>query len=153
MLLRFDPLRELDRLSDNVGTRTWAGIAPLDAYRKGDEFHVFVDLPGVTPQGIDLTVERNVLTVRAERRWAGEEGIEVLVSERPQGEITRRLFLGESLDTDGISANYEDGVLHLVVPVRERAKARKVVVGASRQGVIETKEAEVPNNGAVPVGA
>lgn len=153
MLLRFDPFRELDRLAENASTRTWASIAPLDAFRQGDEFHVFVDLPGVKQDSIDVTVERNVLTLRAERRWPGEEGVEMLVSERPQGEIARRLFLGESLDVDSIAAKYEDGVLHLVIPVRERAKARRVSVTSGRAEAIDTSGVRAANPEPVGAGA
>jgi len=87
----------------------------MDAYRHGDQFLVHFDLPGADPSSIELTVEKNVLTVKAERRWQRGEGDEVLVAERPQGSFTRQLFLGETLDTDHIDANYENGVLTLTI--------------------------------------
>lgn len=149
MLLRFDPFREIDRLTNGVGTRVWQSGVPMDAYRQGDEFHVEMDLPGVHPDAIDLTVEKNVLTVKAERRWVPAEGVEVVVNERPQGELVRRLFLGESLDTERIQADYEAGVLRLTIPVAERSKARRVEVntgGSTPSGVaIDTGSSEVPS--------
>jgi HSP20 family protein len=106
---------------------------PLDVYRRGDKFVVRVDLPGIEPSSLDVTIEKNVLTVKAERTWAPADGDEILVSERPQGTFTRRLFLGEGLDTEHVAANYEQGVVTITVPVAEQAKARKVEVTAGAQ--------------------
>jgi HSP20 family protein len=130
MLMRFDPFRELDRLSDQVLGQGRTPVMPMDAYRKGDEFVIHFDLPGVDPGSIDLTTEKNVVTVRAERRWQREEGTEFVVAERPQGEFSRQLFLGDGLDPSGIIAAYDNGVLSLRVPVAEQAKPRKVEVTA-----------------------
>ena len=105
---------------------------PLDAYRIGDVFHVDLDLPGVQPGSIEVTVEKNVLSVKAERQWK-TEGVEIVVSERPVGTFTRELFLGENLDTDRIAASYEDGVLRLTIPVAEQAKARRIEVSTSEK--------------------
>jgi HSP20 family protein len=131
MVMRFDPFRELDRLNQELwgSNQRRATTMPLDAYRQGDSFFIHFDLPGVDPSTIDLTVEKNVLTVRADRRfeWAGE-GVEVLVAERPQGTFSRQLFLGETLDPDHIEARYEQGVLTLTIPVAEAAKPRRVQV-------------------------
>jgi len=129
--MRFDPFRELDRLTEQVTGASRAPTMPMDAYRSGDRFIVHFDLPGVDADGIDLTVEKNVLTVRAERTTTREDAEEVLVAERPQGVFTRQLFLGESLDPAGVSANYEQGVLTLTIPVAEQAKPRRVQVSAS----------------------
>jgi HSP20 family protein len=131
MLMRTDPFRELDRLTQQVlGTPARPAPMPIDAYRQGDSFVVEFDLPGVTTDSIDLTVEQNVLTVRASRqRTTGES--ELIVAERPHGTFSRQLFLGESLDTEGVEANYTDGVLTLRIPVAERAKPRKVSVSSS----------------------
>lgn len=129
MLMRFDPFAELDRLTRNdLGRRPSA--MPMDAYRSGEQFVVRFDLPGVDPATIDLTVEKNVLTVRAERSWKPAQGDEVVVSERPQGTFTRQLFLGETLDSERLEAHYDQGVLTLTVPVAERARPRKVEVTA-----------------------
>ena len=135
MLMRTDPFRELDRLTQQVfgqqGTWSRPAVMPMEAYRQGEQFVVHFDLPGVDPESIDLNVERNVLTVKAERRpTANSEGIETLVAERPYGVFTRQLFLGEALDTDRIEAHYDAGVLTLHVPVAEQAKPRKIEVSA-----------------------
>lgn len=136
MLMRFDPFRDLDRLAAQAfgPARSWTGTMPLDAYRRGDRFFVHVDLPGIDPDSVDLTVERNVLTLKAERRWEPAEGDEVLVSERPRGAITRQLFLGENLDTDRIEAAYDHGVLTVMIPVAETARARKIEIGTGTGG-------------------
>ncbi|MGW3961790.1 Hsp20/alpha crystallin family protein [Amycolatopsis sp. NPDC005003] len=139
MLMRTDPFRELDRLTQQVlGTAgTWSKPAamPMDAYRAGDEFVVCFDLPGVAPDAIDLDIERNVLTVKAERRpLQGGDDVEMHVSERPLGVFSRQLFLGESLDTDHIAADYEAGVLTLRIPVAEKAKPRRIEIGGDRAG-------------------
>ena len=102
----------------------------MDAYRRGDRFFVHLDLPGVDPDSIEVTCERNVLTIRAERRFDVEEGDELIVSERPQGVFSRQLFLSEGLDTDAIEANYEHGVMTLELPVAQ-AKARRIEIGRS----------------------
>jgi HSP20 family protein len=131
MLMRFDPFRELDRVTQLLsqpGGTTRQMTMPMDAYRDGDRFIVQFDLPGVDPSSIDLTVEKNVLTVRAERSWPRKEGQDVVVTERPQGTFSRQLFLGESLDTEHVDASYEQGVLTLTIPVAEQAKPRKVEV-------------------------
>jgi HSP20 family protein len=140
MLMRTDPFRELDRLTQQVlGTSSRPAAMPFDAYRKGDEFFVHFDLPGVNPDSIDLTVEKNVLTVHAERGRPSTEGAELIVSERPVGVFSRQLFLGETLDTDQIDAEYTDGVLTLRIPIAEQAKPRKVKigVGSSERAAIE----------------
>ena len=131
MLLRFDPFRELDRLSQQLWDegKTASRVVPMDAVRHGDRLTVSFDLPGVDPSSIDLTVERNQLTLTAERHPRQGEGEELLVSERPRGTFTRRLFLGDTLDTDRIEADYRDGVLEVTIPVAEQAKARKVSIG------------------------
>ncbi|MFE9837881.1 Hsp20/alpha crystallin family protein [Streptomyces sp. NPDC005551] len=129
MLMRTDPFRELDRLTQQVlGTAARPAAMPMDAFRVGDTFVVELDLPGVAPETIDLDVERNVLTVRAERRPSSGEDAEVVITERPAGTFSRRLFLGETLDTERIDASYEAGVLRLAIPVAERAKPRKIAI-------------------------
>lgn len=136
MLMRWDPFRELDRLSEQAwtGLRARQSVMPMDAYRRGEHFVVHFDLPGIDPSTIDLTVEKNVLTVAAERGWPREEGDEIVVAERPQGAFSRQLFLGESLDADHIDASYDQGVLTLTVPIAEKAKPRKVEVSTGGAG-------------------
>lgn len=132
MLMRTDPFRDLDRLTQQVfGTVTRPAAMPMDAYRKGTDFYVHFDLPGIDPDSIDLEVEQNVLTVRAERAPIGAEGAEMIVSERPVGTFTRQLFLGETLDAESIAADYRSGVLTLTIPVREAAKPRKLAITRS----------------------
>ena len=132
MLMRTDPFRDLDRLAQQVlGTPARPAAMPIDAYRRGDEFVVEFDLPGVEPASIDLTVEKNVLTVHAQRQRVDVEGVEMLVGERPQGTFSRQLFLGETLDTDRIDATYADGVLTLRLPIAEKAKPRRVPINVS----------------------
>jgi HSP20 family protein len=129
MLMRTDPFRELDRLTQQVlGTTARPAAMPMDAFREGDTFVVELDLPGVDPETIDLDVERNVLTVRAERRPSAGENAEVLIAERPSGTFSRQLFLGETLDTERIDAAYDAGVLRLRIPVAEQAKPRKITI-------------------------
>ena len=142
MLMRTDPFRDFDRLAQQVlGTPARPAAMPIDAYRHGDEFVVEFDLPGVDTGSIDLTVEKNVLTVHAQRARASLEGVELLVGERPQGTFSRQLFLGEGLDTDRIDANYADGVLTLRLPIAEKAKPRRVPinVAAGAQKAIDAK--------------
>ena len=129
MLMRFDPFRDLDRLTQQFsGSRQWM---PMDAYRKDDHVYVHFDLPVVDPDSIELTVERNSLEVSAERSWYYADTIDVLASERPQGKVSRQLLLGENLDLDHLEANYDRGVLTLTIPVAESAKPRKVQIGTS----------------------
>jgi HSP20 family protein len=141
MLMRTDPFRDLDRLTQQVfGTATpgtWSRptAMPMDAYRSGDEFIVHFDLPGVTPDAVDIDVDRNVLTVKAERRPLTADGdVEMQVSERPLGVFSRQLFLGDTLDAEHIRASYENGVLTLRLPVAERAKPRKVSIMSGDEG-------------------
>ena len=132
MLMRTDPFRDLDRLAQQVlGTTARPAAMPIDAYRHGDEFVVEFDLPGVDSGSIDLVVEKNVLTVHAQRHRAALDGVELLVGERPQGTFSRQLFLGEGLDTERIDASYADGVLTLRLPVAEKAKPRRVPINVA----------------------
>jgi HSP20 family protein len=132
MLMRFDPFRELDRVTQHVWNQARTPVLPLDAYREGDEFVMHVDVPGVDPDSIELTVEKNVLAIKAERSWQPAEGAEVVTAERPQGSFTRQLFLGENLDSEHIVASYEQGVLTLRIPVAQAAKPRRVEIQSGR---------------------
>ena len=117
MLMRTDPFRELDRFTQQVfGNAARPAAMPMDAYRQGDNFYVQFDLPGINTDSIDLTVEQNVLTVRADRAQARTDGAELLIAERPYGTFTRQVFLGETLDADKIAADYAAGVLDLDHP-------------------------------------
>lgn len=129
MLIRTDPFRELDRLAQQItGTRARPAAMPMDAWREGGEFIVEFDLPGVDPDSIDLDVERNVLTVRAERKARAGQDTEMLAAERPVGTFSRQVILGESLDVENVKASYDAGVLSLRIPVAEKAKPRKIEI-------------------------
>ena len=141
MLLRTaDPFRDLDRLTQQLlGTPSRPAVMAMDAWRENDRFIIEFDLPGVSAETIDLDVERNVLTVRAER-VAHNDDWELLASERPRGVFSRQLVLGDNLDLERIEAGYEGGVLRLVVPVAEKARPRKIEIdtgstNASRQAI------------------
>jgi HSP20 family protein len=140
MLLRTtDPFRDFDRLTQQIfGTTNRPAVMPMDAWREGEQFVIEFDLPGVAKDSIDLDVERNVLTVRAER-VARNGDWEALASERPKGVFSRQLVLGDNLDLEHIEAGYADGVLRLVVPVAEKAKPRKIEIssGDSERTAIE----------------
>jgi HSP20 family protein len=136
MLMRSDPFRELDRLTQQVfganGTLARPAVMPMDAWREGDTFHVEFDLPGVNPDSIDLDVERNVVTVKAERP-ARSGDTEMIAAERPRGVFSRQLVLGDNLDTEHITAGYDAGVLTLLIPVAEQAKPRKIAIASTGQ--------------------
>jgi HSP20 family protein len=137
MLMRTDPFREFDRLAQQVwgtnGTLARPAAMPMDAWREGETFFVEFDLPGVDPGSIDLDVERNVVTVRADRQRV-DDNREMIASERPRGVFSRQLVLGDNLDTEQITADYNAGVLKLSIPVAEKAKPRKISVsGTSAQ--------------------
>jgi HSP20 family protein len=153
MLMRTDPFRDLDRVAQQVfGTAARPAPMPIDAYRKGDEFVVLFDLPGCDPASINLTVERNVLAVHAERSRPSDDDVELLIGERPNGTFSRQLFLADTLDSERIAADYTDGVLRLRVPVKEQAKPRRVDIS---RGGSQTTPIEASSNDASrePVGA
>ncbi|MEV5582619.1 Hsp20/alpha crystallin family protein [Streptomyces parvus] len=134
MLMRTDPFRELDRMAQQLmGPGTWSkpSVMPMDAYREGDEYVVAFDIPGVTADALDIDVERNMLTVKAERRPTAEvDNVKMELSERPLGVFSRQIVLADTLDTERIQADYDAGVLTLRIPIAERAKPRKVSIGA-----------------------
>ncbi len=144
MLMRTDPFRELDRLTQQAfgthGTTARPSAMPLDAWREGDTFTVEFDLPGVNPDSIDLDVERNVVTVKAERPPRASDA-ELIAAERARGIFSRQLVLGESLDTDRIAASYDAGVLTLKIPVAEKAKPRKIIVNHATSNDRQTIDA------------
>jgi HSP20 family protein len=138
MLMRTDPFRDFDRLTESVlGTRSRPAVMPMTAYREDGHFVVHLDLPGASPDSIDLTVEQNVLTIHAERKAPEAEGVERVVDERNYGVFSRQLFLGDTLDTDRLAASYDAGVLTLSIPIAEKAKPRKVEIstGESRREI------------------
>lgn len=131
MVQHYDVVRDFDRLTARVfDSATRHSGARLDAYREGDSFVIDIDLPGVDPAGIDVTVDRKVLTVRAERKRAERDGVSYVAAERPMGTISRQVFLSDTLDTDRLEAKYDNGVLNLTIPVTEKAKPRKFEIAA-----------------------
>jgi HSP20 family protein len=134
-VLRFDPFQEFDRLARQMlGPGRGPRSMPMEAYRRGDQFFIHLDLPGVNPDDVQLTVERNVVAVRAERRSLWQEGDEVLVDETPQGSFGRQLFLGDNLDAGRLEASFDQGVLTLTVPVAEQAKPHRIEIGSRSRG-------------------
>jgi HSP20 family protein len=129
MLVRFDPFRDFDRVWETMRTSTPRSF-PMNVVRRGDAVHITFDLPGFRADQVDLTVERNQLTLTAERQWEQQEGDEWLVAERPSGSFRRELLLGENLDTDRLEATFADGVLSVTIPVAEAAKPRKITLTA-----------------------
>lgn len=135
MLMRTDPFRELDRLTQQVlGTTARPAAMPMDAWQEEHEFIVEFDLPGATPDSLDINVEGNTLTVRAERKDRSGEDTEMIVSERPRGVFSRQLILGDSLDTGDVRASYDAGVLTVRIPVAEKAKPRRIEVESGASG-------------------
>ena len=143
MFTQSDPFRAFDSFFEQVPARSTGGV-PLDAYRRGEDVWVHLDVPGVAAESIDVDVERNVLTVTAERSWAREDDDQIYLNERRQGTYRRQVHLGEGLDVEGIEADYHDGVLTLRIPVAERAKPRKIAIntGTSPSAVIDAELAE-----------
>lgn len=134
MLMRTDPFRELDRFAEQVlGTSARPAVMLMDAWREGEEFVVEFDLPGINTDSLDIDIERNVVTVRAERPGVDPDR-EMLAAERPRGVFNRQLVLGENLDTERIAASYQEGVLRLSIPVAEKAKPRKISIDRSNNG-------------------
>jgi len=130
MLMRTDPFRDFDRFTEAMlGTRARPAVMPMDAYREDGHFVVHLDLPGVSADSIDLTVEQNVLTIHAERKPPVADSAERVVDERTYGVFSRQLFLGDTLDSDQLRADYTAGVLTLEIPIAEKAKPRKVEIG------------------------
>src|ERR1700757_2575757 len=133
VLMRTDPFRDLERVAQQAfGTAARPAVMPMDAWRDGEQFVVEFDLPGVKTDSLDLDVERNVLTVRAERPGL-DQSREMVSAERPRGVFSRQLFLGDSLDVDKIDANYHDGVLRLTIPIAEKAKPRRIQITSNNE--------------------
>lgn len=146
MLLQNSPFRDFDSLFDQFPGRPGAGRpAPMDAYRRGDDIWVHIDLPGVAADSIDISVERNVLTIVAERSAQREEGDRVYFSERHLGAFRRQVTLGDGLDAEAVEADYHDGVLTLRIPVAPQAKPRKIAINAG-QAAIDVQASDAEND-------
>jgi HSP20 family protein len=148
MLVRTDPFRELDRVASQVlGTVARSAAMPMDAWRDGDQFVIEFDMPAIDPQQVQLDVERNVLTVRAERLGPTGPDVELIASERPRGVFSRQVILGDTLDMENIHASYRAGVLRLNIPVAEKAKPRKISieVQSEEREAIDAKSEDRPS--------
>jgi len=139
MLVKFDPFREVDRLAEQAWgpRRAVRTSVPIDVHRVGNEFVAFLDLPGVSPETIELTIDKHDLTVTAERFDLQSEGTETLVRERPTGRFVRQLHLGNGLDLEHVNAEYEHGVLKVSIPLAEQAKPRRVEVKVAQHSVAD----------------
>jgi HSP20 family protein len=140
MAMNFDPFRELDRVASALlDAQQGPQLMPMDLYRDGDHYVLIADLPGVDPGSVDIDVDGQLLTIRAERTLRNVQGVKWLAQERRGGSFLRQLSLGQGVDTEHIAATYENGVLAVTIPVSERAKPRKieVSVGADRQQSVE----------------
>jgi HSP20 family protein len=135
MLMKIDPFHGFDR----TAVRTWPSGSsfPMDAFRDGNNVEIVIDVPGVDPDAIEVTVEKDVLTVKAGRSTKPDREVETILSERPSGNFTRRVFLGRQLDGERLTATYEHGVLRLAVPVADSAKARRIEIGRPASAAIE----------------
>jgi len=149
MLIQTDPFRDLDTLFSRFAGRqsnAASGVMPMDAFRRGSDIWVHIDLPGVKAESLDITVERNVLTIAAERDWQRQEGDQPYFGERYRGSFRRQIQLGDSLDLQNLEADLHDGVLTIRIPVAEQAKPRKVQIGQGQAKqspeAIETTTAE-----------
>jgi HSP20 family protein len=144
MAVFFDPFRELDRVAAEMfDSHQGPRLMPIDLFRDGDHYILNADLPGIDPGTVDLDVDGQLLTIRAERSVRGQEGVKWLAQERPSGSFLRQFTLGEGVDGERISANYDNGVLSVMIPVTEKAKPRKVAVtssGPQRQQASVTAE-------------
>lgn len=130
----FDVLSQFDRLASSAFDTVRAPrVMPVDLFREGDQYILSADMPGIDPDSVDLDVDGQLLTIRAERRAPISEEVKWLVHERPYGSYVRQFTLGDGVDVERITANYEHGVLSVIVPVAERAKPRKISI-ASHQG-------------------
>ncbi|MDQ4138749.1 MAG: Hsp20/alpha crystallin family protein [Actinomycetota bacterium] len=138
----FNPFQEFDRLAGSGLGRATASVMPVDLFREGDHYVLNADLPGIQPADVDVSVDGQTLTVRAERKAPAVEGAEWLARERPEASVVRQFTLGEGVDADNITANYDNGVLNLVIPVGERAKPRKIEIAGSAARPIEARQSK-----------
>ena len=147
-MMQTDPFRDLDTLFSRFSNRerNSSGVMPMDAFRRGSDVWVHIDLPGVKAENLDITVERNTLTIAAERDWQRQDGDQPYFGERYRGSFRRQIQLGEGLDLQHLEADLHDGVLTVRVPVAEQAKPRKIQIGqvdaTGSQGAIETTSSD-----------
>jgi len=143
MAVVFDPFRELDRVASQLlDTRQGPRFMPIDLYRDGDHYVLAADLPGIDPGSIDVDVDGQVLTVRAERTARGAEDVKWLARERSAGTYQRQFNLGDGIASDRISAHYDNGVLSVIIPVSEKAKPRRVEIMTGGVPAVEAAPTE-----------
>lgn len=149
MFLQTDPFRDLDTLFSRMSgqSRSSGGIMPMDAYRRGNDVWVQIDLPGVKAESLDITVERNMLTISAERDWQRQDGDQTYFGERYRGSFRRQIQLGDGLDLEHLEADLHDGVLTVRIPVAEQAKPRKVELSQGNKTAPEAIEASSTDAG------
>lgn len=140
VLFQNDPFRDFDMALDRMSGRSRSSggtMMAMDAYRRDSDVWVHLDLPGVSAESIDISLERNVLTVSANREWSSEEDDQMYITERRRGQFSRQVHLGDGLDGDAIEADYHAGVLTLRIPIAEKAQPRKIEVGSGRSEAID----------------
>lgn len=144
MAMKFDPFRELDRVAGALmDSGQGPRLMPMDLFRQGDTYVMHADLPGIDPGSIDVDVDGQLLTIRAERTLSSAQDVKWLARERQSGSFLRQLNIGQGIDRDGIAASYDNGVLSVTIPVSERAKPRKIQIesGARPETVTVNEEA------------
>lgn len=140
VLFQNDPFRDFDLMLDRMNGKTRSGgpaMMAMDAYRRDTDVWVHLDMPGMSADSIDISLERNVLTVTASRQWAPNDDDQMYISERRTGDFSRQVHLGDGLDADAIEADYHAGVLTLRIPIAEKAQPKKIEVGSSRADAID----------------
>jgi HSP20 family protein len=142
MAMNFDPFRELDRVAGALMDIRGPRVMPMDLFREGDHYVLSADMPGIDPGSVDIDVDGQLLTIRAERTMANHENVKWLTRERLAGSFLRQLNLGQGIDLDQISATYSNGVLSVTIPVSASAMPRKIQVKSSREGMLTVKEGE-----------
>ncbi|WP_449281807.1 Hsp20/alpha crystallin family protein [Leucobacter sp.] len=143
-MAHYSPIREMERLADALldGPARGPRQMPMDLYRDGDRYMLTADLPGMDPGSVDIDVDGQLLTIRAERTLPDHENVKWITRERTPGSFLRQLSLGQGIDTERISAGYDNGVLSVTIPVSERAKPRKVQVTSGTVIEAETEKAQ-----------
>lgn len=147
-LVRYDPFfthqgvsqlqNEINRIFSNWGdtessgaTAGWVPSADIHEYQ--DRFQLFIDLPGVDPSAVDITLERGILTIAGERAVPAQAENEQMVQrrvERGQGRFHRRFILPDTVDADKVKATDRHGVLEVTIPKQQKAQPRRIKVAA-----------------------
>ena len=115
-------------------------VMPMDLYREGDHYVLSADMPGIDPGSVDIDVDGQLLTIRAERTMANHENVKWITRERMAGSFLRQLNLGQGIDIEKISATYANGVLSVTIPVSASAMPRKIQVQTSNEDKLTVKE-------------